>query len=287
MNTAPITARAVRRATAPVIIPASRFRWVARMGSLDAVTGQVGTLTRAGSATSADSRYAAYTAAHSMPRWESVNVDLSTQLTAPGFALLQEDGFGLLQEDGFALLLENGGPRLALRMTTASPDTDSLAWPINVPVETATILVDFVERGTRTTGNAGLFYVGNDAQTGARLEVFGTGSGYTASITDGSSSANVTLTTSTPADGRAARLAAQLEVQGSVMRARLLLEVLGTAGTTTSAWTSTISTAASWGATTRLRLNRLGSGGAFGSSSFLQAAWVPGLVTLLQAGERL
>jgi hypothetical protein len=287
MNTAPITARAIRRTTAPVIIAASRFRWVARMGSLTAVTGQAGVLTRAGTAGSSDTNTTSYTAGHSMPRWESVNADVSTLVAAPLYALLQEDGSELLQEDGFALLLETGGARLALRCVTASPATDSVAWAVNVPVETATVLVDFVERATRTTSSAVLWYLGNDGQTGARLTVSSSGTDYQAILTDGTNTATIALATATPALGAAARLAVQLEVQGPVMRARLLLEILGTAGTTTTAWSSTIPTPASWGATTRFRLNRAGSGGTLGSTSFLQAAWVPGLVSLLDAGERL
>lgn len=282
MRTPPVTARAVRRATGPVLLPASRFRWAARFGGLDAVTGQTGSLARAATGTATDSGFTSYTAGHSMPRWETRCVDTSTLVTVPPSYLLAEDGDLILAEDGDLFLLETGGPRLGLRM-----DADDLAWPVSVPVESCTILADFVELGTRTTANAALLYLGNDAQTGARLTVQGTGSNYQAILTDGTSTVTSTLATGTPASGSAARLAVQVEDGGATLRVRLLLELLGTAGVTASSWSDFLTRPAAWGTTTRLRLNRAGTTGTQGSAWFAQLAYVPGLVDVDDAGERL
>ena len=274
MNTAPVTARAIRRPGPPVLLPASRFRWVARLGSLEAVTGQVGTLTRAGTNTATDSGWTAYTAAHSMPRWETRSVDVSTATNPAATYLLLEDGDNLLAEDGDEILLETGAPRLGLRIGGAP--AEDLRLPVGFAVETATVLVEFVEITHRTTGSGFLLYLGNDAGTGARFTIGGNGTNYEAVLNNGTSTTTASLSTGTPAAGAAARLALQLEDGGGTIRARLLLEILGTAGVTTGSWSTAITRPTSWGSSTKLRLNGAPTGGG-GEAVYLQVAYAAGL----------
>lgn len=249
---APMPARAVRRATAPTLTPISRFRWQARRGALDAVTGQVGTLVRAATGTAVDINGTTYTAGHSMPRFE--NRDFSA-----------------------------GGARYELGLRLAA---DDLTWEANWLPETGTLYVEFSEEGTRTTANAGLVYVGNDGQTGARLIVDSSGTNYRATIHNGTTSQSVTLATATPTTGQMARLAVQLEDAGGNQRVRLLLSVGGGAVTTT-AYSSTVARAAAWGSGAKLRLNRVGSAGTQGSTWIRQVAWAPGLLSIDEMVNRL
>lgn len=284
MNTAPVTARAIRRTGPPVLLPASRFRWVARLGSLEAVTGQVGTLTRAGTNTATDSGWTGYTAAHSMPRWETRSVDVSTSSNPAVTYLLLQDGDNLLAEDGDEILLETGGPRLGLRIGGAP--SEDLRFPVTFPVETATLLVDFVEITHRTTASGFLLYLGNDAGTGARLTIGGNGTNFEAILNNGSTTTTASLSTGTPVAGTAARLALQLEDGGGTIRSRLLLEILGTAGVTTGSWSTAITRPTSWGSATKLRLNGAPTGGG-AEGIYLQVAYGAGLQDLDDIADSL
>lgn len=248
----PTPARGVRRAIAPTLTSVSRFRWQARRGTLDAITGQVGTLTRANTGTAVDITGVTYTARHSMPRWEN--------------------------RDFLA-----GGARyeLGLRMST-----DDLTWDANWRPETGTLYVEFSEEGTRTTAGAGLVYLGNDGQTGGRLILDSDGTNYRATIHNGTTSQSVSLATATPTTGQMVRLAVQLADTGVNQIVRLLLSVNG--GTvTTTAYSSTVARTATWGTGARLRLNRTGNAGTQGSTWVRQVAWAPGLLSLDEMRDRL
>lgn len=248
---APFPARAVRRQTAPTLVPTSRFRWQARRATLETLTGQAATFTRASTGTAVDITGTTYTAGHSMPRWES--------------------------------RAWSGASRyeLGLRMTT-----DDLTWAANWLPETATLYVECSEAGTRTTSGAGLVYVGNDGQTGARLVLDSDGTNYRATIHNGTTSQSVSLATSTPTTGQMARLALQLDDDGTTQRVRLLLSIAG-GTTTTTAWSSTVTRASAWGTGAKLRVNRVGSAGTQGDTWVRQVAWAPGLLTLDEMGARL
>lgn len=245
-RTAPTLARAVRRQNASVLTAISRFRWQGRLGSLDALTGQAGTLTRAATGTAVDANSATYTAGHSMPRWEWRHASLGLRLAA-----------------------------------------DDLTWPCNWVPEKATLLIDLSEAGTRTTAGAGLLYLGNDGQTGGRLVVDASANEYRATIHNGTTGQSVSLATSTPTTGTQARLVVQLDDDGTNQRVRLMCAVVGGAGEATTAWSSTVTRTATWGATACLRANRVGSGGTQGSAWIRQIAWCPGLLTIDEMVSRL
>lgn len=250
---APIPARAVRRQTAPTLAPLARFRWQARRASLDALTGQTGTLVRAATGTAVDSGGTTYTAAHSMPRWESRDY-------------------------------WNTGTRDTLGLRLAA---DDLTWAYNGTPEASTLLVEFSEAGTRTTSGAGLLYLGNDGQTGARLLVDASSNQYRATIHNGTTSQSVSLATTTPTTDQGAMLAVQLDDDGTEWRVRLLLRVHPTGTDTVTAWSTALTRAASWGSTTKLRANRVGSAGTQGSTWIRQIALVPGLLSLDDIAGRL
>jgi hypothetical protein len=251
-NYAPVAARAVRRQNAPVLTPVSRFRWQARFGDLDALTGQTGTLLRAATGTALDANGTTYTAGHSMPRWEARDYN------ATGF----RDTLGL---------------RLA---------ADDLTYLCNWTPERATLLIEFSEAGTRTTAGAGLVYLGNDGQTGARLIVDASTSQYRATIHNGTTSQSVSLATSTPTTDQTARLVVQLDDDGTNQRVRLILRI-GTGSDTTTAYSSTVTRAAAWGTDAKVRLNRVGSAGTQGSTWVRQVAWCAGLLTIDEMVARL
>lgn len=228
-----------RRGGAPVRQSTALFRWEARSLSLTATTGQVGALVRAAGGTAIDSAGVTYTAGHSSPRWEARTWDTES--------------------------------RLGLRMAA-----DDLAWPVLFTPRTATIVVEMRELGTRVTSGAGLLYIGNDAQSGARWTIDSNGTNYRATVHNGTTSVSATLASATP-NAETARLTMQVEDDGSAWRVRLHNEIA--AGTEVTAWSSTIARAATFGTTTRLRLNRVGSAGTQGSTWVSLVAVVSGTRT--------
>jgi len=241
---APFPATLARRAVSPTLVSACLFRWAARWGSLDAITGQTATLTRAAAGTAIDSLGVTYAAAPSMPRWE-VRSDL-----------------------------------LGLRLST-----DDLTWPANWVPQTLTAAVAINELGTRTTAGAGLLYIGNAGQTGARLVIDASSNQYRATIHNGTTSQSVSLATSTPTSLQMATVAVQLEDTGGTQRVRLLLRVAGV--DTGTAWSSTVTRAAAWGTASTVRLNRVGSAGTQGATWVRDVTIVPGLASLDDVAERL
>lgn len=242
--TAPMPTPQARRSGALTLLSRSRFRWQARRGTLTALTGQVGTLVRAATATAVDANGVTYTAGYGAPRWET-----------------RHDALGL---------------RLS---------TDDLTWPCNWLPGPGTLLVRMSEAGTRTTANAGLLYLGNDAQSGGRVYIDAASSQYRAGIHNGTTGQTVSLTGSTPTTGNAADLLLQLDDDGVNMRVRLARWLSGVE--TQTAYTSTVTRFASWGSGTVLRANRMGSAGTQGSTWLREIAWEPGLLTYAEMLARL
>lgn len=249
----PFPARAVRRTTAPVIATRSRFRWQSRRASLIALTGQVGTLTRAATGTAVDANGASYTAVYGAPRWE--------------------------MRDYLA-----SGTRRELGLRLAA---DDLEWTYNGVPETGTLAFAFSENGTGTTLNAGLVYLGNDAQTGARLWVTSDGTRYRATIHNGTTSVSVTLASLSLTTGDAARGVVQLNDDGTNWSIKLIVRKLVGGTEEATAFSSTIARAATWGATTKIRANRVGSAGTQGSTWLREIAWDAGLLTIDEAFARM
>lgn len=246
MAYAPAPARAVRRIGAPVLSSSALFRWQARRLSLNALTGQAGSLVRASTATAVDGLGTTWTAAHSQPRPEA------------------RDWHGT-------------GARNAIgwRMTT-----DDLTWPVLFAPGNGTLYIEAAEVAT-ISASGGLLYLGNDAGTGAFISVAGNGTQYVATLDVGSTSEAVTGAVAPSAD-EVFRLAVQLQLSddASEIRHRLLLDVLRTEGEDVTAWSAWQTTPAAWGTSAKMRVNRVGSAGTQGSTWVRDVAYFPAIRTL-------
>ena len=238
---------AAARLGVPLLRSLALDHWQASRLSLTALTGQVGTLTRSGTATFSDSAGSTVTANHSMPRWES------------------RSWFG--------------APAIGLRMAT-----DDATWPLDWPLQTLTVLVEAINLGTAQTSGQGLLYAGLDAGTGNRLVIRGTGTTFAVDLVIGANTSTATLPVAV-ANGAAVQLLLQLEDTGTTQRVRLGGAVNG-ADAGFSAWGTAI-TRGTLPSGALLRLNRVGSGGAQGSAWFRRRAIHPGLLLLQDALDRL
>jgi hypothetical protein len=208
----------------------------ARFGVLQTLRGDAGTLTRTGTHTAVDANGATYTAADAAPLWEAMDI-------------------GSGQRDA-----------LGLRM-----DTDDITFPVAPPPQALTWFVEF----TPLSGQDGVFYLGNDGQSGARLWIAPSGSNYRLSHNNGSVTRTSTLSAPPGATDRV-RLAAQLYDDGSVQLHQSLDE-----GVVSSASRSSAATlAAAWGTGTTLRLNRVGSAGAQGGCVLRRLKIAAGVLSL-------
>lgn len=239
---------AVRRTGVPTIRSVARHQWQGRRLSLDALTGQVGTLTRAATGTMVDSNGATVTAAHSMPRWES-----RTWLGSAGVGL-----------------------RLA---------ADDLTWTCGWSLEEGTLLVEAIEVSSIGSGK-GLAYIGRDDDTGNRLVVRGTGSTFAVDLKIGANTSTATFGSAVAADDDV-QLVVQVDDDGVDMKVRIGGAVNGTP-VAFSAWGTSIARGTAWGTGAKVRANRVGSAGSQGSTWLRSLAWFPAVaLTLDEATGRL
>ncbi len=224
----------------------SRFRVRFRDG-LDALTGQPGTLVRASTSTALDAKGNTITVGYGRPRQE------------------------MRAWEGDELVA-------GLRMST-----DDLTYPCAWLPETATILVELINLGSRTTG--GTLYVGNDGVSGGRLFIDSDGTNYRATLHNGSADEVVTLTAGPATDGGAVLLL-QLDDDGTNQRIRLGCRIVG-GPTEWTAWSASQARMATFGTGAKVRLNRIGSAGTQGASWFREVAWEPGLWDHAEMAERL
>jgi hypothetical protein len=247
-------ARAARATSAPTLRSRAFFRWQAKRRSLDALTGQAGTLVRASVSTALDSNGDTITVPYGRPRWE------------------WRDWSGSGDAD-----------TIGLRMTT-----DDLTWPVAFLPAAMTVMVEGCELGTLADSGA-LVYLGNDGQTGARYLIESSGTYYRATLNDGASTNTVTLATAAPAEGQVFRAVGQLQVSddGTEIRHRLLLDVLRTPGVIETDWSAWLAMPAAWGSGYKLRVNRKGSAGTQGDTWLRQVALEPSILTPQEMTERL
>ena len=190
--------------------------WMGRELTIDALTGQVGTLTRAATAAPTDSYAVARTVVHSQPAWQTNTTHSRTGL----------------------LLGTNA----------------NLAWALPVLPQAMSGMVEFIENGTISTANAGVWYLGNDGATGARLYLDSTGTQYRLTHNNGSSSVTATMTGTAPTTGQRVRLRWWLYSDGKVY----LRQSINGAAETGPAASGTLALASAWAGTT-CRLNSLGT----------------------------
>lgn len=246
---APMPARAVRRVTAPALQSTALFHWAARSMSLTAYTGQQGALIRASSDYTEDSNGVGISSGYARPRWF-----------------------------GSSWL---GTPSTFLYCHTA----DNISWPITFPLQTMTILIEWVNLATTQTSGAGLFAVGKDDSTGARVyaQQFPTNK-LAAYDSNGSTGGGSDYANTIAANDRVQSVV-QFELTGGTQRVRLGCALNG--GALTFAAFGSSNAAGTFGASPVLRLNRVGAAGTAGQALFRRVAIFPGLLTLEQATARL
>lgn len=193
--------------------------WLGRELAVNAQTGQTGTFTRAATAAPTDSYSTARTVVHSQPAWQTSTTHSRTGL---------------------------------LMGTNAN-----LAWSLPLIPQAMCGMVEFVENGGVAVANGGVFYLGNDAATGARLYIQSSGSQYRLVHNNGSAAVTATMTGTAPTTGQLVRLRWWLYSTGSVQ----IWQSINGAAETGPAATSTNALAAAWAATT-CRLNSIGTSNA-------------------------
>lgn len=245
----PIPSRAVRRTTAAVLQSTALFHWAARSMSLTAYTGQEGALVRASSDYTEDSNGDAITSGYGRPRWFG-----STWL---------------------------GVSSAFLYCHTA----DNLTWPMSFPLQTMTILIEWVNLATTQTSGAGLFALGKDDSTGARVyaQQFPTNR-LAAYDRNGTTGGGSDYASTIAANDRVQSLV-QFEVTGGNQRVKLGCALNG--GSFSFAGFGGSSAVGTFGTSPVLRLNRVGASGTAGQALFRRVAIYPGLLTLDEATARL
>jgi hypothetical protein len=185
-------------------------------------TGHVGLFTRGATGTFVDQRSVSMTAVHAEPRWE--------------------------RRDGRMGLLMTAADRLRFGSATGGLGVRAIA---------QAGLLEIMESGARTTANATLFYLGNDAISGARLYLDTSGTYYRITFHNGTTSVTATLTAGQPMPGDTVLLRWQLYDDRSV---QLWQSINGAAETATNRTSGIAAPSASaFGATTYARLNSRGS----------------------------
>jgi len=190
-------------------------------GLLIARSGHLGSFSRGASLASvADSLGTTYAAANSQPAWEARDLDGDTIREAFGLRMGADD-----------------------RLPFDDPP----------PPQALSGLLEFVETGARTTANATLFAITNDAVSGARLWLDTSGTYYRINWSDGATTRTATLTVGQPTSGQRVRLRWTLSATGVVT---LWQSINGAAETTATAAPLMLPTA--WASGARVRLNSRG-----------------------------
>lgn len=197
--------------------------WSPDSGLVIARCGHTGAFSRGGAALAGviDATGATYTASGAEPAWEMRDWD-------------------------------NDGVREAfgLRMGT----NDRLPFATAVRPMAMHGLLELIETGARTTANATLFALRNDAATGAGLWLDTSGTYYRVSWTDGTTTRTATLTVGQPVSGDRVRFVWELSATGVLT---LRQSINGGAETTASA--AALALPAAWATGAAWRLNARGS----------------------------
>lgn len=206
--------------------------WESDRLSLDTVAGEAATFARAGTKSCVDSQGTSRTVNNHQPAWEAVDLDSDSVRESPGLLM---------------------------------GSTDTIWWPFLRTPGQLSALVEFVERGSLLTANAGVLYIGNDANSGWRLYIDSTGSQYRATLTDGATTRQSTMSGTAPTSGQRVRLRLNLTAAGVVT----LHQTIGAGSETNGNTPASLTPGAAW-SDTRLRLNSRGTGNV-GSNLFFRS----------------
>lgn len=225
--------------------PGHPLLWIAREGlSVDALSGQAGTLTQAGAVTVTDSAGGTVGVNNASPPWSS-NV---------------------------------GQAVIGLLLGTA---TKVLAWPLNIVPQACCGMIDFVENGGLAIASAGVWYLGNDAATGARLWLDSSSTQYRMNYTDGATTRTCTMTGTAPTSGQRVRLRWVLSATGTIQ----LNQSINGAAETSPAASAATALPASWAGTT-CRINSVGTAN-YGNNLYLGVVVMMGNQSLTDTQAQL
>lgn len=212
---APVARRPLAR------VSAFDLSWDARHHSLDAITGQAGTgaFTTANNLIGSDGTTLA--ALTGMPRWQMLDIEA-----------------GVTGRETAGLLMGSG---------------DTLAWPIPLRTDAATLLLGFVQPASFPASGKGLLYCGDDAISGARWYVDSSGSQYRLTYHNGTSSVTSTMTGTAPTSGQVVWLRGTRSATGAVQ----LYQTINEAAETTPGASGTL-TPVAFGSPCIVRLNGIG-----------------------------
>lgn len=225
----------------PRELSACLYHWEAALASIDTVSGVPGVFARAGTLASiTDGLGTTFTAPHSMP------------------------GFGMVDADG-----DTVREALALWMGT----TDFLHHNVAPPVQALSFYLDFIETGARSSANATLFAICNDAVSGGRFWIDTSGSYYRANYNNGVAATAVsTLTVGQPTSGQRVRLFGYLLAGGQLR----ISQRIGAAAQTDGNETGPLALLP-WGAGAKARINSRGDTENPAQGRYRRAKLVPGL----------
>lgn len=161
----------------------------------------------------------------------------------------------------------NGVEALCVRMGTA----DRFVFPTNVRPQAMCGLVEIVETGARTSANATLFALRNDAASGAGVWLDTSGTYYRFNYSDGSTTRTATLTSGQPVSGNAVQFVWDITDLGV-----LTLRQYINAGAPTSATAAALALPGSWASGAAWRINRRGSSANPAQGAFRRARVLAG-----------
>ena len=200
------------------------FHWNARHGGLTAATGQVPSHLVVAAGTLIDAAGVSCTTRANQPAWRMVDLDAD-------------------------------GVREARVLHCVANDT--VAWDLPLYSATMSGLLEIVHPSSAPAATTGLWYLGRDDQTGARLWIDWTGTVYRISYYNGTSTVTATMG-SAPAASAHTLLRWQLQA-GATLK---LWQSIGPEGTEVASGAGgTVTLAAAFGSPAKSRLNRLGTGG--------------------------
>lgn len=213
--------------------------WKGNYLSVDAFGPITGTMVRTVTAAPEDTGGVAYTVVHSQPAW-----------------------FYTIPKAKTGLMLSTNA---------------QLGWPLPITPKAMSVAVHFVEVGGKAVVSGGVWYLGNDAATGARIYIDATGSFYRLTYTDGTTTRTNTLAAA-PVAGDEVWLRVQL-TSGGV--AQVWQSINGAAETTPGALAA-LTLPAAWSSTGGIITNHLNSVGTAnqGNNRYLDHVVMLGAPTL-------
>lgn len=183
----------------------SFLHWRADRFDVNALTGQTGTFSRAGTASALDFAGTSATIVHSAPAWQ------------------MEDWDGDSSRESVALLM--GG-------------SNRLWWPMigSLGSDNFTVYVEFVERGAVGVNSAHVLFVGKNDVTGAYFQIASNTSAYYAGFYNGTSTVT-SLLGAAPSTGNRVALRATFETDGKIQLFQSINGAAETSATKSSALT--------------------------------------------------